>query len=191
VLLDFTTVGLLDFRLSLRDEPNSLSLQSGRCRVAAGRAAGPLERLHQAQALRRPSEKPSPGSQETIPSSTSLLTYVHSCASDNVANRVVSYETGSDARWSALLPVILSISPDLHMAPSLVVGSSDVRQLLRPQDVGVTWIEGKRVVPALLPYLRSPHPDALHRASLVWPRAGASRSYQWPAMHRQRRIHTS
>jgi hypothetical protein len=53
------------------------------------------------------------------------------------------------------------------MAPSLVVESSDVGQLLRPQDVGVTWIEGKRVVPALPPYLRSLYPDALHGASLV------------------------
>ena len=53
------------------------------------------------------------------------------------------------------------------MAPSLVVGSSDVRQLLRSQDVGVTWIERKRVELALLCHLRSLDPDALHRASLV------------------------
>jgi hypothetical protein len=31
-----------------------------------------------------------------------------------------------------------------------------VHELLGPQDVGFAWIEGKRVVPALLPYFRSP-----------------------------------
>jgi hypothetical protein len=44
--------------------------------------------------------------------------------------------------------------------------SSDVRQVLRSQDVGVTWIERKRVVPAPAPHLRPLYPGALHRASL-------------------------
>ena len=43
----------------------------------------------------------------------------------------------------------------------------------------------------LLQHLRSLDPDALHRASLGLPGADASRKYQWPATHRQRRIQTS
>ena len=45
--------------------------------------------------------------------------------------------------------------------------SSDVRQVLRSQDVEVTWIERKRVVPGPAPHLQPLYPGALHPASLL------------------------
>jgi hypothetical protein len=71
----------------------------------------------------------------------------------------------SEAAWFALLPVDRSISPTSNTVPSFVVGSSDVHELLGPQDIGVTWIERERVVTALIASLRSLYMDPLHRAS--------------------------
>jgi hypothetical protein len=49
----------------------------------------------------------------------------------------------------------------------LVWRIADVRQVLRSQDGGVTWIQRKRVVRAPAPHLRPLFRGALHRASLL------------------------
>jgi hypothetical protein len=56
----------------------------------------------------------------------------------------------SAAGWFALALAGLSISPDLKHGSPFVVRASDGRELLGPQDIGVTWIEREGVVRALL-----------------------------------------